>query len=136
MRPKILYFLFFIVFLSAVPEYSLAAFPIKEQQKQESGLPKLYHKVNEASVRNTGRYLNQVNPAGDHEEFEKRDSGIFGSLALAFGLTGIFPAAIVLGIIGMQRHRKDRGLAIAGLVLGILTIFFIAAMFLVIIYLN
>lgn len=55
----------------------------------------------------------------------KKDKGTYGILALIFGLTGVFfPAAIALGIIGLKRHRKLKGLAIAGLVLGSLVLLY------------
>jgi len=45
-------------------------------------------------------------------------SGVFGILALIFGIIGGSILAIIFGIIGMQSDRQHRGLAVAGLVLG------------------
>jgi hypothetical protein len=62
---------------------------------------------------------------------EPQKSGGFGIAAFICGLLGISLLAIVFGVIGWQRDRKNRGLAIAGFVLGcvwilILLIYYIA----------
>lgn len=91
----------FFVFICSIHIHCSAAFPIQEQHKaapivQKTSLP--------------NRYYNK------HSE----DNGVFGILAIIFGLTGLFPFAIACGIFGTQNGRKFKGLAKAGLILGIL----------------
>jgi hypothetical protein len=50
--------------------------------------------------------------------------GGFGVAAFICGILGINLLAIVFGVIGWQRDRKNRGLAIAGFVLGCVWILF------------
>ena len=100
---------------------SFAAFPVREPQKQERATQKLYQRVNESSAKYRSHALNEE--AYSDESTDKEDSGIYGILSLVFGLLGIFPAAIVLGVVGMEKHRKYRELAVAGLILGIVTLF-------------
>ena len=45
-------------------------------------------------------------------------SGGFGIAALVCGIVGVCVVAIPFGVIGWQRDRKNRGLAIAGFILG------------------
>ncbi len=53
--------------------------------------------------------------------------GWVGEIALALGIMGLFLplfsiAAILFGFIGMNRHNRNRGLAVAGFVLGVAVI--------------
>ena len=129
MLARKLFFLFVIVFISNTCFYPVyAAIPIKERPQTGQ---KLVRKINESSAVYISRSLQQAGRLPAEEQDIKPDSGINGSLAFAFGLLGIFPVAIILGIIGMQPHRKDRGLAIAGVVLGFLgMLYFIAVLIL------
>lgn len=45
-----------------------------------------------------------------------------GIAALVCGAVGFFPGAIVFGIIGLGKRYKNHGLAIAGIILGVLDI--------------
>lgn len=47
-------------------------------------------------------------------------AGVWGILGFIFGLLGVWPLGIGFSIIGMGRNRNNRGLAIAGFILGIL----------------
>lgn len=116
-RPLLL--LFFIVLFSYAPVRSFAAIPIKEQ-KQAGRVQQWYQRVNEAAA--AQRSLQLSEPLPEQQRTEKEDSGVYGILSLVFGLLGIFPAAIVLGVIGLEKHRKYRELALTGLILGILTL--------------
>ena len=129
MLARKLFFLLMVVFFSSTYSHdTFAAIPIKERQQASQ---KLVRKINDASAVQISRSLQQTDTLPAEEQESKPDSGINGSLAFAFGLLGIFPVAIILGIIGMQPHRRDRGLAIAGLVLGFLgMLYFIAALIL------
>jgi hypothetical protein len=76
--------------------------------------------------------------AAKNKAEEKTDSGIFGILSFVFIVLGVvlasptagisliifIPAAIVFGAIGLGPDRTNRGFAMAGLILGIITVFF------------
>ena len=51
-------------------------------------------------------------------------SGGFGITAFVCGILGVFFVAIPFGVIGWNRNRNNRGLAIAGFVLGCVWAFF------------
>lgn len=129
MLARKLFFLLIIIFSAILYSPGIfAAIPIKERQHAGQ---KFVRKINDASAVQISRSLQQTDTLPAEEQESKPDSGINGSLAFAFGLLGIFPVAIILGIIGMQPHRRDRGLAIAGLVLGFLgMLYFIAVLIL------
>jgi len=91
-----------LVFICSIHIHCSAAFPIQERQHNTLAI------VQKTSLPN--RYYNK------HSE----DNGVFGILAIIFGLTGLFPFAIACGIFGTQNGRKFKGLAKAGLILGIL----------------
>lgn len=120
MPARTLSLLFLIALLSLAPVHSFAAIPIKEQKKQANRVQQWYQQVNEAAAAQRNLHYSASLP--EQEKTEKADSGVYGILALVFGLLGIFPAAIVLGVIGLEKHRQYRGLALAGLILGILTL--------------
>jgi uncharacterized membrane protein len=98
MSRKLLFFLSII--LLSITNNCQAAFPIAEAKKQN-------HII---TTKQPNKYYNT------HSE----DMGVFGILAAIFAVTGLFPLAIASGIIGTQNGRKFKGLARAGLVLGIL----------------
>ena len=119
MPVRTLFLLFFIALFSYAPVRSFGAIPIKEQ-KQADRVQQWYQRVNEAAA--AQRSLQLSEPLPEQQKAEKEDSGVYGILSLVFGLLGIFPAAIVLGVIGLEKHRKYRELALTGLILGILTL--------------
>ncbi|MDR0971961.1 MAG: FHA domain-containing protein [Bacteroidales bacterium] len=57
-------------------------------------------------------------PSGGYTPPSPLKGGGFGIASLVLGILGIHILAIVFGVIGFQRDRKNRGLAIAGFVLG------------------
>lgn len=95
-----------------------AAFPIHATEKKQNEKVSLTKEtsVSVTSIENKSHYI------GEQKNKAKEDEGIYGILAFVFGILGIFPAAIVLGIIGTQKRRKLKGLAIAGLIFGLLPV--------------
>lgn len=81
----------------------------------------LYNQVDKAEIS-----LNKFKPDNKYNNSEVKDtngdgtSGVWGILGFIFGLLGVWPLGIGFSIIGMGRNRNNRGLAIAGLVLGII----------------
>lgn len=110
--------IFSFLFLSTNPVQ--AAFPIHSAEtiKKENAILK---KNPSSQIKVSQQEINNLKEKKETEK-EDEDEGIYGILALTFGLIGFFPAAIVLGIIGLQRHRKYQGLAVAGLILGLLPV--------------
>jgi hypothetical protein len=95
---KLLFFLSIIVL--PMNNNCQAAFPIAEAKNQN-------HII---ATKHANKYYNT------HSE----DMGVFAILSAIFAVTGLFPLAIISGVIGTQNGRKFKGLARAGLVLGIL----------------
>lgn len=61
------------------------------------------------------------------EKAKSKDSGTLGLLSFIFGILGLLiaailfgPAAMVTGFLGMDSEKKNKGLAIAGFVLGVI----------------
>ncbi len=94
-----LLFILSIILLS-IDNNCQAAFPIAEAKNQN-------HII---ATKQANKYYNT------HSE----DMGVFGILAAIFAITGLFPLAIISGVIGTQNGRKFKGLARSGLILGIL----------------
>ncbi|MCC6186634.1 MAG: DUF4190 domain-containing protein [Chitinophagaceae bacterium] len=90
-----------------------AAYPISSTQQSKT--EKLDTKIEAFEKQELANAL----PAKDNKERDE-DEGIFGILSFVTALMGIFPAAIVLGIIGLGRGRAQKGLATAGLVIGLI----------------
>lgn len=109
MSLKLLFFLIFNLFVFDL----FAAFPIKEQKK------KVHQEYSFEQIEQAETNLALAMPGyGGNPHTE--DVGVFGILSIIFALTGLFPFAIVCGAIGTQNGRMLRGLAKAGLLLGIL----------------
>jgi hypothetical protein len=100
---------FFIFFLTSQQE-SFAAFPIKKDQKANQTFGENQQQIATLNSSQPDRYFNT------HSE----DMGIFAILAIIFAGTGLFPFAIICGTIGTQNGRKFKGLAKAGLIIGLL----------------
>ncbi len=65
-------------------------------------------------VAQTTVYAERADDAKGHQK-----SGVFGMLSLFMSLVPILsPLAIAFGIVGLGRHRKNRTLALIGLILG------------------
>ena len=68
---------------------------------------------------------------GNPPAYVKEKGCGFGVASLVLGIVGVGPLAIVFGAVSLSRHESARGLAIAGLILGIVvtaiytTLFFI-----------
>jgi hypothetical protein len=116
MRLRTLVFICLLNFFIPIKQ-SNAAFPIPN--KECSFIKSSEKKLTTAQIEEGKMNLNITYP---NPETKKEDDGIFGILSLVFGLVGIFPAAIVLGIIGMEERRKYKGLAIAGFSLGVMSL--------------
>lgn len=97
------------------PTDSFAAFPIKEQAKEQ--VQQTQASVQTMSTQQQSKLKKTINKP---EKKNKDDEGVFGILALVFGILGWFPLAIIFGIIGTEPGREYRGLAQAGLFLGII----------------
>lgn len=95
-----------------------AAIPIKPLQKKETAQPQFKESVTETWIKYST--ITPLNPDNNEANPTPQDKGIYSILSLAFALTGLFPAAIVFGIIGKQNGRKYRAMASAGLLLGII----------------
>lgn len=112
-----------MVFIAFVYSWNLislkpvrAAYPIIATAKMQNEKVSPYKEL----PPNTQLAVKKLNPADEQNTRKKEDTGIYGILAFVMGLMGIFPAAIVFGIMGLQKNRKLKGLAITGLVLGLL----------------
>lgn len=98
-----------------------AAFPLGSRQQQAV---KDRRNVSDSflayNVQNTVIH-NALRLSGEETQAPKTEQkgGGFGSAALICGVLGIWPAAIILGIIGLEKGRANRYLARAGLILGI-----------------
>lgn len=112
-----------IVFIAFVCSWNLislkpvrAAYPIIATAKMQNEKVSPYKEL----PPNTQLAVKKLNSVDEQNTRKKEDTGIYGILAFVMGLMGIFPAAIVFGIMGLQKNRKLKGLAITGLVLGLL----------------
>ncbi|MGC4057395.1 MAG: DUF4190 domain-containing protein [Chitinophagaceae bacterium] len=95
---------------------SQAAFPLSRQETTRA--QKLQQRMEKAEVLlNAANHPETRQTSTEHSynmPVRENDSGVYGILAFVTGLLGVFPAAIVLGIIGLQTNRRFQGLAAAG----------------------
>lgn len=109
---KFIIFLYVLLSLQLPSSNTQAAFPITTSHQHKN------EKFNEQLEKLQEHQVEKTLPA-DNNKAKKEDDGIYGILSFVTALLGIFPAAIILGIIGMERHREYRGLATAGFVIGL-----------------
>ena len=96
-------FLLFLFLLFAAPQVH-AAFPVPVAAV-------------DSPVKYTDRRLSP--DYGPHKVPGTDNRGWPGVVAFCTAMTGLAPLAIIFGIIGMRKGRKNKGLAIAGLLIGI-----------------
>ena len=65
-------------------------------------------------------YNNSSNSDKEVQVVKEHDSPVFGIISLITGILGLGPLAIIFGCIGFSKKRKLKGLAIAGLILGVI----------------
>ncbi len=124
---KRLFLISILCTLLFLPAFSVrAAYPICNTQNKQ----KEKNRRDNTLSTNIQSYKSAPLPINDQNQ--KEDKGIYGILAFVTGYLGIFPAAIVFGIIGSQKRRKLKGLAIAGLIMGIGTLLIILLIFTII----
>jgi hypothetical protein len=119
-------FLFLFYLLSLSPQ-SFAAYPIRTQQESIHALPTDATKDPKTKpVRHQ-----KPNTPNEAQVRQTNDIGLLGLLSTIVGLLPLFfpriamlssIVAIVLGAMGTQRHRILKGLAIFGILLGIITL--------------
>lgn len=82
---------------------------------------RLYNQVDKVETK-----INKFKPENKSHKAEVTDTngdgtaGVWGILGFIFGLLGVWPLGIGFSIIGMGRNRNNRGLAVAGFILGII----------------
>ncbi len=111
-----------------------AAFVVKRARTEESAkaTTTTHHKERVSNrkelMNNLTTLKNLAMHEGDHDRRPRKDtSGWEGIVALCCGILGLFTGwlaipAIIFGAIGMSHGKAHRGMAIAGLVMGIVTI--------------
>lgn len=126
---KILFLISILCASLFLPAFSVqAAYPICNNQNKQEEI------TYRDSILSTNFQSYQITPLPANEHNPKEDKGVYGILAFVTGYLGIFPAAIVFGIIGSQKRRKFKGLAIAGLVMGIVTLLLVLLTFAILYY--
>lgn len=98
------------------PCISSGAIPIKQSNEAYNAAT-----ISNTSIEQGVQLVPHPEPSTINRNREKNDDGINGALSFLFSLFGFFPLAIIFGIIGIQKHRKLKGLAVAGLVMSLLT---------------
>lgn len=82
---------------------------------------RFYNQVDKVETKLSKFKPNNTTQKGSVSELKgDGSSGVWGILGFVFGLLGVWPLAIGFSIVGMGRNRNSRGLAITGLILGII----------------
>jgi hypothetical protein len=119
-------FLFLFYLLSLSPQ-SFAAYPIRTQQESIHALPTDATK----DPKTKPARHQKPNTPNEAQVRQTNDIGLLGLFSTIVGLSSFFVphiamfssiVAIVLGVMGVQRHRILKGLAIFGICLAIITL--------------
>lgn len=126
MKHKLLYILFIALFGLSIN--TQAGFFVKKHAAATEVTQKVVQTANEtvasANVTTASEKMQDIS-SPPFRNWQYR--GWVGELALALGIMGLFLplfsiGAILFGFIGMNRHNRNRGLAVAGFVLGVAVI--------------
>jgi hypothetical protein len=122
---------FLIIFLMAVPQKGFSAFPIDKASaaKVEKENAFAQEQFSKAEMKQQAKAITAAKPSNGNNG----DQGIYGIVSIALGVLGwstsalgfgflLLLGAFITGIIGVNRKRKLKGLALTGLILGALGI--------------
>ncbi len=120
--------------LTLLANVSYAAFPVKNEAPPAAMQELAANNLKDGIIIDnytTGAEMNAPAAPAPYGQ-QRRDNGTLGIISLACGVVGTVAFGIPLGIaaaitgaIGMAPHRSLKGLAIAGLILGILDVVFV-----------
>jgi hypothetical protein len=124
-------FCFLGIFLMAVPQKAHSAFPINQESAAKI---EKEHALAQAQIAHAEKQQQaKAQTAAKSSGSNNSDQGIYGIVSIALGVLGwstsglgfgflLLLGAFITGIIGVNRKRKYKGLALTGLILGALGI--------------
>ena len=108
--------------------------PLQEHLATKMDKSSVQQYTNNSAADNTADTKSAKSREGDNNNHKKDTSGWEGIVAISLGILGLFTfgltsiPAIIFGAIGLGKGKQHRGMSMAGMILGIVTVFLVVGM--------